>query len=75
MDCSTPGFPILHCLLEFAQTHVHLVDDSIQQSHPLTPPSPALNLSQHQGLFQRLALCISTGASALALVLPMNIQD
>ena len=54
MDSSTPGFPILHCLLEFAQTHVHLVDDSIQPSHPLSPPSPALNLSQHQGLFQRV---------------------
>ena len=23
MDCSTPGFSVLHCLLEFAQTHVH----------------------------------------------------
>ena len=54
MDSSTPGFPILHCLLEFAQTHVHLVDDSIQPSHPLSPPFPALNLSQHQGLFQRV---------------------
>ena len=53
MDCSTPGFLILHYLLEFAQTHVHCVDDAIQPSHPLLPPSPpALNLSQHQGLFQ-----------------------
>ena len=50
MDCSTPGFPVLHHLLEFAQTHVHWVDDAIQPSHPLLPP--ALNLSQHQGLFQ-----------------------
>ena len=38
MDCSTPGFPVLHCLLEFAQTHVHWVDDTIQLSHPLSPP-------------------------------------
>ena len=54
MDCSTPGFPVLHYLLEFAQTHVHWVD-AIQSSHPLSPPSlPALNLSQHQGLFQWL---------------------
>ena len=54
MDCSTPGFTVLHYLPEFAQTHVHWVGDVIQPSHPLSPPSPsALNLSQHQGLFQR----------------------
>ena len=52
MDCSTPGVPVLHYLLEFAQTHAHWVDDAIQPSCPLSPPSPALNLSQHQGLFQ-----------------------
>ena len=53
MDCSTPGFPVLHYLPEFAQTHVHGVDDAIQLSHPLSHPSPpAFNLSQHQGLFQ-----------------------
>ena len=52
MDCSTPGFPVLHYLPKFAQTHVHWVGDAIQPSHPLLPPSPALNLSQHQGLFQ-----------------------
>ena len=53
MDCSTPGFPVLHYLLEFAQTHVHWISDAILPSHPLSPPSPlALNLSQHQGLFQ-----------------------
>ena len=53
MDCSMPGFPVLHYLLEFAQTHVHWVDDAIPLSHPLSPPSPAvLNLSQHQDLLQ-----------------------
>ena len=53
MDCSTPGFPVLHHLLEFAQSHVHWVDDGIQPPHPLLFPSPpALHLSQHQGLFQ-----------------------
>ena len=53
MDCSMPGFPILHYLPEFAQTHVPWVDDAIQSSHPLSSTSPlALNLSQHQGLFQ-----------------------
>ena len=53
MDYSTPGFPVLHCLLEFAQTHVHWVSDAIQPSCPLPSPSPpALNPSQHQGHFQ-----------------------
>ena len=52
MDCSTPGFPVLHSLQEFAQVHVHWVGDAIWPSHPLPPSSPALNLSQHQGLFQ-----------------------
>ena len=59
MHCSMPGFPVLHCLLEFAQTPVHWVGDTIQPSHPLPPPSPsALNLSQHQGFSSELALCI-----------------
>ena len=53
MDCSTPGFLVLHHIPEFAQFHVHWVGDAIQRSHPLLSPSPpALNLSQHQGLFQ-----------------------
>ena len=53
MDCSTPGFPVLHHLLEFAQTQVHWVGDAIEPSHPLLSPSPfVFNLSQHQGLFQ-----------------------
>ena len=51
MDCSTPGFPVHHQLLECAQSHVHWVSDAIQPSHPLSPSSPAHNLSQHQGLF------------------------
>ena len=50
MDCSTPGLPVHHQLLESTQTHVHWVGDAIQPSHPLSPPSPpALSLSQHQG--------------------------
>ena len=52
MDCSTPGFPVHHQFPELAQTHVYQVVDAIQPSHPLSSPSPALNLSQHQGLFQ-----------------------
>ena len=52
MDCRIPGFPVLHCLPESAQTHLHWVDDAIQPSHSLSPLSPhALSLSQHQGLF------------------------
>ena len=53
MDCSMPGFPVHHQLPEFAQTHVHQVDDVIPPSHPLSSPStPAFNLSQHQDLFK-----------------------
>ena len=52
MDCSMLGFPVLHQLLEFAQTHVHWVRDVIQPFYALSPPSFAPNLSQHQGLFQ-----------------------
>ena len=53
MNHSTPGLPVHHQLLEFTQTHVHRVGDAIQPSHPLSSPSPpALNLSQHQGLFK-----------------------
>ena len=72
MDCSTPGFTTLHYLLEFAQTHVHLVGDAIKPSHPLLFPSPpALNLSQHQGVFQWVDSGDQRiGASASASVLP-----
>ena len=53
MNNSTPRLPVHHQLLEFTQTHVHSVSDAIQPSHPLSSHSPlALNLSQHQGLFQ-----------------------
>ena len=55
MDCSTPGFPVYHQLPELAQAHGHRDGDAIQPSHPLVSPSPpAFNLSQHQGLFQRV---------------------
>ena len=53
MNCSRPGLAVHHQLPESTQTHVHLVSDAIQASHPLPSPSPpAFNLSQHQGLFQ-----------------------
>ena len=51
-DCRTPGFPV-HCQFpELTLTHVHWVGDAIQPSHPLSSPSPTLNLSQNQGLFK-----------------------
>ena len=47
------GFPVHHQLPEPTQTHVHQVSDATQPSHPLSSPSPpALNLSQHQGLYK-----------------------
>ena len=53
MNRSTLGLPVHHQLPEFTQTHFHRVSDAIQSSHPLSSPSlPALNLSQHQDLFQ-----------------------
>ena len=78
MDCSTPGFPVHHQLLELTQTHGHWVGDPIQASHPLLSPPPALNLSQHQGLFQCQFFASgghSIRVSASTSVLPMNTQD
>ena len=59
MDCSMPGFPVYHHLLEFAQVRVHCIGDAIPSSHPLMPSSPsALNLSQHQDLSNESAVRI-----------------
>ena len=77
MDCSTPGFPVLHPIPELAQTHAHQVGDVIQPSHPLSFPSPpAFNLSQHQGLFQWVSSSsqVASNIRASASVLPVNIQ-
>ena len=53
MNRSTAGLPVQNQLPEFTQTCVHWLGDAIQTSHPLSFPSPpALNLSQHQGLFK-----------------------
>ena len=53
VDCSPPGLPVHHQLLELIQTHVHHIGDAIQPSHPLpSPSSHAFNLSRHQGLFK-----------------------
>ena len=80
MNCRTPGFPAPHYLPEFTQTHVHWANGAVQSSHPLSSPSPpALDLSQHQSLFQWVSFFAShgqiTGVSASTSVLPMNIQD
>ena len=79
MNCSTPGLSVHQQLPEFTQTHVHLVGDAIQPSHPLWSPSPPTpNPSQHQSFPKSQLLAWggqSTGVSALASVLPMNIQD
>ena len=79
MDCSTPGSPVHHYLLEFAQIHVHWVGDAIQPSHPLLSPSPTFNPSQQSESFPMSQFFTSSGqsigVSASASVLPMNIQD
>ena len=78
LDSSMTGFPVVHYLPEFVQTHVHCVKDAVQPSHPLLPSSPpALNLSQHQGLFQQVGSSHQV-AKVLKLqlqksILPMNI--
>ena len=81
MNRSTPGFPVHHQLPEFTQTHVHWVGDAIQPSHHLLSPSPpTFNLSKPaSGSFPMSWLFApggqSTGTSASASVLTMNIQN
>ena len=71
VDCSTPGFPVLHHLLEFAQTQVHWVGDAIQPSHRLLSPSPfVFSLSQHLGLFQLVG-----SSYQVAKVLELQLQE
>ena len=70
VDCSTPGLPVHHQLLEFTQTHVHWVGDAIQPFHPLSSPSPpAFNLSHQKGLFQWV-----TSLHQVAKVLELQLQ-
>ena len=81
MDCSTAGLLVHYQLPERTQTHLHWVDDAIQLSHPLSFPSPALSLSQYQGLFQWVlrsgsqSIGVSASSFSLHSVLPMNIRD
>ena len=74
MDYSMPGFPVLHRLPELAQIHVHWVGVVIQPSHPLSSPSPAFSLSQHQGLFPWVSSShqVAKETSVLASVLPVD---
>ena len=59
MNCSTPGLPVHHQLLESTQTHIHWVNDAIQQSHPLLSPSPpALNFPSIKVFSNESTLCI-----------------
>ena len=71
MNCSTPGFPVLHQLLKLTQTHVHWVSNAIQTSHPLSSPPASFPAS---GAFPVSQLFASHGYSIGASVLPMNIQ-
>ena len=79
MNCSMPGFPVLHYLPEFTQTHVHWVGDAIQPSHPLSSLLLGLQSFPASGSFLVSRLFASSaqiiGASASSSVLPMNIQD
>ena len=60
VNCSTPGFPALHYVPEYAQTHLHWVDDAIQLSHPLSSPSPpALNFPSIRLFSNESVLCVS----------------
>ena len=77
MDCSTPGLPVPHHLLEFVQVRVHWMSDVVQPSDPLLPSSPASVFPRIRVLSSESALCIRwprIGASASASVLPMRIQ-
>ena len=79
MDWSIPGFPVLHYLPEFAQTHVPWVSDAIQLSHPLWLPFPRCpQFFLASGSFPLSQLFASGGQSisapASASVLPVIIQ-
>ena len=79
MDCSTPGLPVHHQLLELEQTHVHQVGDAIQISSSVAPFSSRLQSFTASGSFQMSQFLASDGqsigVSTSASVLPMNIQN
>ena len=55
MNCSMPGLPVLHQLLEFTQTHVYRVGDVFQPSHPLLSPSPPAPVSPRIRVFSNVS--------------------
>ena len=69
MDCSIPGLPVHHQLLELTQTHVHLVGDAIQPSHPLVPFSSHLQSFTALGSFP-----INQFFSSVAKILEFQLQ-
>ena len=79
MDCSTPGFPVHHQLLELTQTHVYQVGDAIQPSYSLSSLSPAFSSFPASRSFSLNQFFTSSGpsigVSASASVLAMNIKD
>ena len=76
MDCSMLGLPVHHQLPELAQTHVHQVGDAIQPSHPLSsPPLPAFNLAQHQGLFSMSQFFASGGPKYWSFSFSINLSN
>ena len=80
MDCSTPGFPVLHSLPEFAEIHVHWASDAIQPSHPPSPPSPPALKSFPAATSLPVSRFFTSGGqilggSASSSVLPMNIKS
>ena len=76
---SMPGYPVLHYVLKFAQTHVYWDSDDIQPSHFLLPLLLLPSIFPSIGSFPMSQFFTSgdqsIGASASALVLPMNIQE
>ena len=77
MDCSMPGLPVHHQLMELTQTHVHQVGNAVQLSH-LSSSSPVFNLFHQQGLFNESVLRIrwpKYWSFSFSIILPMNIHD
>ena len=80
MGCNTLGFPVLHCLPEFAQTNVHRIGDAVQPYHPLSPAFPQSSCPQSFPASESLPMSplLASGGQTIGpsvSVLPMNSQD
>ena len=71
MDCSMPGFPVHHQLLEFTQTHVYWVCDAIQPSHPVGPFSSCLQSCPASGSFP-MSQFFTSGEQSIFSISPSN---